>query len=179
MRVNGLSATEAGLRLAIANALCTALGTLAAGPISDRLGVRDLRWLVWLPAITSAAVAPFAWGFTLAPSPLVAMLFLAPASFLGGAYFGPLYGAIQGFAPLRMRALAPACTSMLNTVLGLGIAPPLVGWLTDVWTPTYGAAAIRYSLTAMILVHLWAAAHLMIAGRTLRGDFEARERRPG
>ena len=57
MRVHALRHSEAGLRLAIGSALFTALGTFAAGPISDRLGVKDIRWLVWLPAITSAVRA--------------------------------------------------------------------------------------------------------------------------
>ena len=176
MRVHAMSNTEAGLRLAIGSALFTALGTFAAGPISDRLGVRDIRWLVWLPAITSAAVAPFAWGFAFAPSAAMATLFLAPASFLAGTYFGPLYSALQNIAPPHMRALAPACATIGNTVLGLGLAPPLLGWLTDIWTPSLGAEAIRYSLSVMLLVHFAAAAHLLRAGRTLREDLNAKER---
>ena len=172
MRVHSMSNTEAGLRLAIGSALFTALGTFCAGPISDRLSVRDVRWLVWLPAITSAAVAPFAWGFALAPSASLATLFLAPASFLAETYFGPLYSALQSIAPPNMRALAPACATLGNTVLGLGLAPPLLGWLTDLWTPSLGADAIRYSLSVMLLVHFAAACHLLLAARTLREDLK-------
>ena len=114
-------------------------------------------------------------GFALAPNPAMATLFLAPASFFAGAYFGPLYSALQNIAPQNMRALAPACATMGNTVLGLGLAPPLLGWLTDAWTPNFGAEAIRYSLSVMLLVHLAATAHLFLAGRTLRGDLEAKD----
>jgi len=176
MRVHGQTAAEAGLRIAIANALFAALGTFVAGPVSDRLGSREIRWLCWLPMMTSAAVLPFGWGFALAPEAGVALLFLIPASFLSGTYFGPLYSAIQALSPLRMRALAPACTTMMNNALGLGIAPPLVGWLTDTWTPDFGAHAIRYSLSVVLVVHLWAAGHLLLASRTIRADLRIKER---
>jgi len=176
MRVHGQTAAEAGVRIAIANALFTALGSGLAGPVADRLGLRDVRWLCWLPALTSAAILPFGLGFALAPDPNLALLLLAPASFLAGTYFGPLYSAIQALSPLRMRALAPACTTMMNNALGLGIAPPLAGWLTDLWTPDHGPEAIRYSLSIMLVVHLWATAHIAIASRTLRPDLEMKER---
>ena len=176
MRVHEQSAAEAGLRVAIANALFAALGSLVAGPVSDRLGIRDIRWLCWLPVLTSTAVVPFAWGFALAPEANLALLFLIPASFVGGSFFGPLYSAMQALAPLRMRALAPACTTMMNNALGLGLAPPLVGWMTDRWTPEYGPDAIRYSLCLILVVHLWAAAHLLLASRALRGDLQVKQR---
>lgn len=176
MRVHDLTAAEAGVRIAFANALFAALGTFVAGPVSDRLGTRDVRWLCWLPMVTSAAVLPFGWGFALAPEATLALFFLAPASFLAGTYFGPLYSAIQALAPLRMRALAPACTSMMNNALGLGLAPPFVGWLNDTWTPEFGADAIRYSLSVVLVVHIWAAVHLFLASRTLHTDLRIKER---
>jgi hypothetical protein len=51
----------------------------------------------------------------------------------------------------------------------------LLGWLTDVWTPSLGAEAIRYSLSVMLLVHFAAAIHLLLAGRTLREDLNAKQ----
>ena len=175
-RVHGLQAREAGLRLAIASGLYPALGTLFGGPLADRLFTRDPRWLGWMPAITSACVLPLGLGFTFAPTPAVATLFLAPASFMAGVQFGPVFSAVQNLAAPQMRALAAALVTATNTVLGLGLAPPLVGYLNDAWASAYGAAAIRYSLGLVLVSHLAAAFLLWRASRTLTRDLVARDR---
>jgi predicted MFS family arabinose efflux permease len=175
-RVHSLSTGAAGARLAIASGLFTALGTLVGGRIADRLALRDMRWLAWLPALTSALVVPFGWGFAFAPNATSASLLLAPASFLAGSYFGPMYSAVQTLAAPQTRALAGASVTIVNTLLGLGIAPPLVGWLNDVGTASYGIEAIRYSLGAIFVAHLGAAALFLRAAPTLRRDLDAKRR---
>ena len=50
-----------------------------------------------------------------------------PVSVLTGSCFGPFYSVVQTLAPPRMRALAAALVVTFNTILGLGLAPPLIG----------------------------------------------------
>jgi fucose permease len=126
--------------------------------------------------LTSALVVPFGWGFAFAPNATSASLLLAPASFLAGSYFGPMYSAVQTLAAPQTRALAGASVTIVNTLLGLGIAPPLVGWLNDVGTASYGIEAIRYSLGAIFVAHLGAAALFLRAAPTLRRDLDAKRR---
>ena len=175
-RVHGLDASEAGARLALASGLFTALGTLAGGPVADRLAARDPRWLAWMPALTSALVLPFGVAFSFASSGNLASLFLAPASFLAGAQFGPSFSAVQTLAEPRMRALAASGVTAMNTILGLGLAPPLVGLLNDLGSGWSGAESIRYSLALMMLAHLGAAWLLLRASRTLSKALASRER---
>ncbi len=175
-RVHGFTTAEAGIRLAIASALFTAFGTLAGGPIADRLAARDPSWLARMPAITSALVFPFGVAFALAPSGDLASLLLAPASFLAGVQFGPTYSAVQTLAPPQMRALAAAGVTVTNTILGLGLAPPLVGWLNDLGAASYGNDSIRYSLALMMVSHLAAAWLLVRSSKTLKQNLHARER---
>jgi hypothetical protein len=73
-----------------------------------------------------------------------------------------------------MRALAAALVVTCNTILGLGIAPPLIGWLNDLGAARWGAEAIRYSLLAALGVQLLAAVSLWRAGRSLMKDLAAR-----
>ena len=175
-RVHGLSASEAGLRLAIASGLFTALGTLAGGPLADRLAARDPRWLAWLPAITATLVLPFGVAFALAPDGDVASLMLAPASFMAGTFFGPVFSAVQTLAAPRTRALAASMTTAANTILGLGLAPPLVGLMNDLGAASYGSESIRYSLAGLMIVHLGAALLLWRASTTLPTDLLAQAR---
>jgi MFS family permease len=175
-RVHDMSTSEAGLRLAIASSLFTALGTFACGLLADRLAARDMRWLAWLPAATCGTAFPLALGFALAPDAATSTWLLAPASFLAGTYFGPVFAAVHTLAAPQMRALAGASMTLGNTLLGLGIAPPLVGWLNDRWTPLHGDEAIRYSLSAVLVTHLAAAALLALASRSLERDLAAKRR---
>lgn len=175
-RVHALPAGEAGVRLAVASSLFTALGTLVGGPLADRLFARDPRWLVWLPAMTSFCVLPLGIGFAFASTPTQAALFPAPASFMAGMQFGPVFSAVQTLAAPRMRALGAALATAVHTILGLGIAPPLVGFLNDLWAPVHGPASIRYSLGLVLTSHLGAALLLWRASRTLADDLAARNR---
>ena len=69
-----------------------------------------------------------------------------------------------------IRSLAAAVTSLLLTALGLGVAPPLVGWAADQGAAGLGADSLRYALLAATPGFGWAAAHLFLAARSLPMD---------
>jgi predicted MFS family arabinose efflux permease len=174
-RVHGVSMGEAGARLAFASGLLTAVGTFAGGVLADRLARRDRRWLLWQPALALVVAFPFALGFVLAPSAGAAMWLLAPVSVLTGSCFGPFYSVVQTVVVPRMRALAAALVVGCNTLLGLGIAPPVVGWLNEVGAARFGVESIRYSLLVALTAHLGSALCLWIASRTVLRDLSAKE----
>lgn len=174
-RVHGLSRTEAGAQLALASGLFSAVGTLAGGVLADRLARRRIHWLVWQPAIALVVAFPLMAGFAFAPTAQSAMFLLAPATFLAGTCFGPFYAVVQTVVPPRMRALAASLVVTCNTILGLGLAPPLIGWLNDAGAATRGVESIRYSLVAALTAYLASAACLWAAGRSLDRDLLARD----
>lgn len=174
-RVHGLSTTEAGASMALSSGLLTGVGTLIGGLLADRLARADRRWLVWQPAIALCLAFPCAAGFLLAPTAGLATALLAPVSLLTGSCFGPFYSAIQSLVAPRMRALAAALVITCNTVLGLGLAPPLIGWMNDAGAATRGVAAIRDSLLVALASHLVAAACLFAASRSFARDLAARD----
>jgi predicted MFS family arabinose efflux permease len=175
-RVHGLSTGEAGLQLAIAAGLSTALGTLAGGRLGDRLARRDLRWLAWLPGMTLALILPFAWGFAFASSAALAVSLLALASFLAGTANGPTFSIVHTIAAPQTRALAGAGVTIVNNAFGLGVAPPVVGWLNDLGAPSFGDEAIRYSLALILTVHGAAAFFCLRSASTLHRDLDAKLR---
>ncbi len=177
MRVHDMGTGEAGTYLALGFSLTNGIGMLIGGRVTDRLGMRDPRWIVWAPAISCALAAPFAWGFVLHPDLMFAIPCLAAAGLLNAMYLGPIYAAGQNLSTPGVRALASAVITLMNTILGLGIGPVLVGWLNDVGAASYGDGAIRYSLAVLLVGHLWGAVHLMLAARTYRGDLAAKEDR--
>ena len=174
MRVHGMGTGEAGTYLALGFSIANGVGVIIGGRITDRLGDRDSRWIIWMPALSSALVAPFAWGFVLSPDLRMAIPCLAVAGLLNAVYLGPLYAAGQNLATPGVRALASALIQLVNTTLGLGVGPLLVGWINDLGSARYGAGAIRYSIAVMLFAHWWAVLHLLGAARTYRADLARR-----
>ena len=63
-----------------------------------------------------------------------------------------------------MRATVSAIMLFVLNLIGLGFGPLLVGAVSDVLNPMFGQESLRYSLTAMALLNIWAGVHYMLAG---------------
>ncbi|HPG26004.1 MAG: MFS transporter [Spirochaetaceae bacterium] len=172
MRAFDLGSGEVGTTLALATGPANAAGILLAGRLADRQSARDVRWLVWIPAIACAAALGPAIGFATARTHASSVAFLAVASFLGAMVIGPVFTAVQGIAPPNARSMAAATISLLVTAFGLGIAPPLVGWAADLGAASRAGDSLRPALVGAVLCFGWAAGHLVLAGRAM----EARSR---
>ena len=173
LRVHDMSLSEVGISLGLATGLSGAAGTLAGGAISDRLSRVNRAWYAWITAISAFASLPFAIGFVLSDSPMQALLFFAPMTFLTGLYIGPLYAMNQGLARPRMRAMAVAVHLFVVSILGGGLGPWIVGLLNDSFQAQYGDAGIRQSLVWVQSVGLsLAGVCYLVAARSLDRDME-------
>lgn len=182
-RVHGLDLKPLGLSYALAGPLASVLGALFAGRLVDRLSRRDLRFAMWIPAAGSILALPFTLGFILWPAGQSfeiagtvlpqAMLFMVPGSFLMGFWSGPSLAMVMSIARPQMRALASAITTGSYNLVGMGLGPLLVGYLSDRLAPTYGSDSIRYALLAVCLAHVIAMLHNFLAIPPLRDDVAA------
>lgn len=180
-RVHALSYAEVGLALGLAIGVAGAIGQYAGAAACDRLALRDRRWLVWLPAILSIAMAPFYVLFVMAGDPNLAIFAFVPVNLMNAVFAAPTYTLAQGLASLRMRAMASAMVLFVLNLIGLGVGPTLVGVLNDWLEPGYGVDAIRVSLLLLLVASLWGAVHSVLAARTLEADLArtaARDRQP-
>jgi MFS family permease len=174
-RVHDMSGSEIGTGLVWAMAIPSMLGTFLGGWLADRLGQRDERWLMWLPAMSTLVSLPF-WGlFLLWPSSGSALLFAVPYYFVSAIWSAPLQATAQALAKPRMRALSAAIISFATNLLGMGLGPLAVGAISDALEPQHGAHAIRYALLVLASVNLWAFVHNMLGARTLRADLRAKQ----
>ena len=170
MRVHGLSTSEAGLGFGPVTGIAGFLGTLASGALADRMTTRDVRWAMWIPVAGAVMMIPFCVGFLFAPNPQLALVFYGAQVFLATFWMGPSFWACQGLAKLRMRALASAVLLVNINLLGMGLGPLLIGMLNDALRSGFGEAGIRYSLLALCVPMLWAAAHSLAVNSTLERD---------
>ncbi|NQZ95808.1 MAG: MFS transporter [Myxococcales bacterium] len=170
IRVHEMSATEVGASLGPIAGIVGAAGTLTGGALGDRLGNRDPRWRLWLPAIGGLATAPFIVAFLLIPDTSNAMLCYIPVAFFGGLWTGPTYAIAQGLSKLRMRAMAAAILIFVLNLFGMGLGPQIVGVLNDLLHARFADEAIRYSLLLIGMAKVWGSVHSILAARSVVED---------
>jgi MFS family permease len=174
IRVHGMAVSEIGVKFGLIAGIGGAVGVTAGGVIADRLGARDVRWYVWMPALLALASAPLAIPFYLLEDTTLALAAFVPFYLLANMYVGPLWSLAQGLVPVRMRAVASASLLTVLNIVGLGLGPLLVGVLNDALADTYGPKAIRFSLLAMAGLGALAAPLFVLCGRTLREELVSR-----
>ena len=175
VRVHGMSTGEIGTALALTSSAMSALGIYAGGRMADRLGSRDVRWYMWVPALGSIASCPLSILFLFMPTPTTAFACLAPASFLIGLAVPGMHAVTQNLARPSMRSLASAINLLVLSLIGTGLGPTLVGILNDRLAPRLQAESIRYSLLIIALTSIWSGIHKLLSARTLRQDLRAKE----
>jgi MFS family permease len=157
------------------------LGTFIGGFAADRLSRRhnDRRWYLWVPGVATLAMVPFQFSSYLGADRAVFMPSFAIMTFFAAAFFGPSFAMTQALATLRMRSVATSVLLFIQTLIGQGVGPSLVGYISDWLNPSLGAASLRYALVIVGLVNVWAAIHYFWGARMLRQDLEATERLAG
>jgi MFS family permease len=147
MRVYDMSSGVVGSRTGLLEAIAGIGGTLSGGLLADRLGMRDPRWYLWMPALAVMALIPSVYLF-LSVGVESVFVFYFVAMFLAGSYMGPIVGLTQRLMPVRMRALAASIQFLILNLLGPGAGVSCVGLMSDLLAPRYGVASLRYALMA-------------------------------
>jgi MFS family permease len=173
IRSHGLSLQDAGLLVGVVGGTGAAIGTLTCGILSDRLARRDVGWQIGVPLLGTLISIPFALAYFLWPTGIAfhigtipvpqAFIFYSVFAFFGTWWATPCLGAISHLFPATRLAQATAIFVMSMTLLGVGIGPLLIGMLSDYFTPTLGAEALRYALAASVSLLVLASVFLCLA----------------
>jgi predicted MFS family arabinose efflux permease len=170
IRVHGLSTAQAGLAFGLAFGFGGLAGTFLGGLVSDRLGQRNPRWRLLVPAIGQLLSFPTALGTWLVADTSLAIILLALSYVFGLLYYAPTFAAAQSLASEGERATATALLSFCLNLIGSSLGPMAVGWTSDRLAPRFGALSLRYALCLMGFTILWSAWHFWRASRTLDAD---------
>ena len=173
IRVHGMGVAEVGTWLAFIYGGGGLLGTTLGGILSDRLTHKtgDQRWSMWLCAITTICILPFAFFVYLWPNPITALLVHIGTTILMHAFLGPSYGTVQSLAGVKRRAMAAAINLLFLNLIALGLGPLIVGMASDYFNARFGNDALRYSILSVVVVAFtWASVHFYLAAKTLRKD---------
>ena len=173
-RSHGFSPGVFGTAFAAFNLVSGVAGAYLGGWLGDRLGGRDARWYMWVPALSNLVYLPFAFAFYLASDGWTALTLFAIGNLLPGA-IGVSLATAQNLAPARMRARTAALMLVSSTFVG-GLGPQLVGILSDALVQARGIESMRYALLITVAGALaWASLHYALAARSLRRDLTAKE----
>lgn len=170
-RVHGLSGTEVGIGFGLATAASLFIGNVGAGIVSDWAAKKDLRWYMWIAGIGPALGFPCGLLFVFGPNATVSFIGMFLFQCLITFHIPPVYTMGQTLAPLRMRAMAMVNVSFLQTLVGIGLAPFIIGSVNDALMPQMGDEAIRYSLALVMLAALAAAITAFFAALWIRKDY--------
>lgn len=198
----GMSYAQAALVYAASFGLAAVIGLLSGGFLADRLGSRDKRFFVWLPAIGVTAAGTFYGLAFLQSNPWASAACFFIAVLFSSWYMAPSWALAQNLAHPAMRATAAALVVFTMNVLASAIGPALVGRLSDVIAaqhfplgefaamcpggmPQIGASAgiaaacaqassrgLQMALIVSCGTFYWGAIHYLIAARTVRRDLD-------
>jgi MFS family permease len=193
-----LKTTSLALGLVVGTS--AAIGTLAGGLLSDRLGAQDKRWYAWVPAIGLCIAAPITIAAFLQAQWWIAVSLLILPGIFHYTYLGPSFSLTHNMVPPRMRASSTAILLFAMNLIGYAVGPPFVGLLSDFYaggafilgdfnTSCPGGVAIagalpelkaaclqatadgaREAILTNTLIFFWAAGHYFLAAKTLRRD---------
>jgi predicted MFS family arabinose efflux permease len=200
VRTHELTLTQAALIFSLVLGLMAALGVFLSGFLADKLRVRYPTALSWMPALGMGLSVPLYWLGYLSPSIPLMIPPLMLAATLHYFYLGPMYAVSTGVADNRTRATAVALTLFVVNLIGIGLGPTVIGFLST-GIKTYflsgadlgltlqvckaaasltaeqaaacksaDARGLQWSIIIFATLYGWAAIHYLLAGKTLERD---------
>ena len=153
-RSHGMATSQVGTALALIIGLGGGVGIFLGGALTDRMGNRDPRLRMRIPAYAMWLSVPFGFVIYTTDQTALTLILLVVPTFLGLMYQAPSLALAQSLATPKMRATASAILLFMINIIGLAIGPAATGFLSDLLTPYYGENALRYAmlLTSLVLV---------------------------
>jgi predicted MFS family arabinose efflux permease len=158
-RTHDLSATETGIYLGLILGIGGGLGTLLGGIVADRLGRRDVRWYMVIPALAALLIIPAGLVQYLAADVRVSLAAAFLVMLLGHAYLGPVNGTSQSLVGAGIRAVTSATLVLVTNIVGMGLGPVVTGVISDTLAASFGLGdgALRYAVLCTLVANLGSA----------------------
>lgn len=172
VRSHEFSIGAAGALLALVLGVLGGAGVIIGGWLADRMGARDARWRLLIPAI-GILICTACWTIVFAD---VATLATLGALMIGAAlisfHVGPTFAIVQSAVAPSMRALAAAMLLLVVSLVGFGLGPLLIGRLSDALAASHGPDSLRVALFVVPVLYAWSACHYYAAARALGPDLD-------
>jgi MFS family permease len=161
-RSHGIGRADLGVSLALTQGIGMLVGMVGGGLLSDWLVQRRRMARIYMVIATLALGGPAAAMVFFVDDAATAFLLVAIAGTCTSLPGGALWAMIQDVLPDDLRATGSAFSSLLGWLIGLGLGPVVIGFLSDQLTPALGQGALRHALlvtvaavAALLLLPLW------------------------
>jgi len=149
------------------------IGAVGGGWVADRIGKTHPSAYAFVPAVTIGLSAPFFLAAMLVTDGGLSLILLALPIMLGYAWLGPGLAAAQTLTRPAMRATMAAIIGLFNNLIGIGLGPLFIGFISDSLAPSVGEGeALRIALACGVSGFLIAAGLFAAAGMTLKRDLD-------
>ncbi len=172
-RLHHMKSTDIGLVLGLFFGIGGAVGTFLSGYLTDRFGKNDKSWYLRIPAIAVILSSLFATGGLFIQHTVVSVICLGLCASLQGMYLGPSIAVAHSLVPASMRALTSAILFFILNLIGLGLGPLVIGFISDRLAPAFQSESLRWAMSIIIVIELVSAFLFFIASKKLRFDLKS------
>lgn len=147
-------------------------------PAKRQITIRDSRihraWDILASALRKQMrfmlSIPFVVGTLFWKATFFSLFCLGVCNFLYSMYLGPAIAVAHLLVPASMRALTSAILFLVLNLIGLGFGPLVVGTISDLLAPTFGVESLRWAMSSILVVSMFAAILFFAASRKLQVD---------
>lgn len=150
MRVQGMPLSAMSTWFAPAAGITFGIGILGGGWLVSHVAKRSPRAYGLIPAIASAVLIPSFVAALLADSWQVSLALMMIPMAACTAYVAPALALVQNLTPPRSRATAAAVLMLMFNIVGLGLGPLFVGFISDLLKPVHGDDSLRWALMTLL-----------------------------
>jgi predicted MFS family arabinose efflux permease len=166
-RLHGMTTIHIGISLGLIFGIGGAIGTYFRRVMTDRLGKRDKRYYLRIPAYSILISIVFTAGALFFQNNYLTLFCLGVTAFLQSIYLGPFVALAHSLVPSSMRALNSAILLFVLNFFGLGFGPLVVGIISDLLAPSMGIESLRWALSIILLLNVGCAALFFVASRKI------------
>ena len=146
----GIEAGNIGLTIGLILGIAGGLGSFIGGYYADKLGKKDKSWYFKVSAYGGIFAIPFLIVFYFHGNTFIALscLFVGYASV--STFLGPSIAIAHSIVPVKMRAFTSSVLFLALNLIGLGFGPLVVGFISDLLTPTLGVEGLRWAMASTL-----------------------------
>ncbi|MDE0875185.1 MAG: MFS transporter [Porticoccaceae bacterium] len=141
-----VSLGEVGLYLGLTYIAAGVPAPLIGGFLTDYMAKRDARWRAWIPAIAIIIATVALWFCVMADSLQAFLSYFVLAYFVFMIPQAASLSLLLSSLGAGERAVGASFALIINSLMGAGLGPLLVGMLSDAMAADYGVKSLNYAL---------------------------------
>jgi MFS family permease len=169
-REKGMTLREVAVYYSLVVLICISAGMYLSGRLIDRFAKRNRTAYAYLPAVSLALAIPFFVGFAWSPDWRVALAFLCVPMFLNFFYLSPAVALVQDQVRPNERVLSGALLLLVMNLVGIGLGPTLVGWISKMLQPSHPEHSLQLAFYALVPVYVLAVLCFLWLARALKQE---------